>query len=321
MAATAVQQDGPRRERGIIDRPRLTKMLDECEARVILLLAPAGYGKTTLARQWVKTLSGAIWVSATPAHRDVVTLSEDLAAGIDALGGNASKFIREYLSAQSNPQRSARGVARALADQINKQRVQWIVIDDYHELVESSAAEQIVDHLQRVANPRFLIASRLRPLWARSRQIVYGELAEIGRNELAMTQSESTQVLGRRSEAEEFVRQAEGWPAVLALAAAVKDATPVPGILPSTLYRFLAEELFQAASEDLRTQLTTLALLPDMTHRTIEEHLSVNSDDLITQGRDLGFVSGDEKPDLHPLLREFLVQKLSEQPFAESGGS
>ena len=115
-----------------------------------------------------------------------------------------------------------------------------------------------------------------------------------------------------------MVRQAEGWPAVLALAAAVKDATPVPGILPSTLYRFLAEELLQAASEDIQTQLTTLALLPDMTHRTIEEHLSVNSDNLITQGRDLGFVSGDEKPDLHPLFREFLVQKLSEQPFAEA---
>ena len=317
MAATAVQQDGPRRERGIIDRPRLTKMLDECEARVILLLAPAGYGKTTLARQWVKTLSGAIWVSATPAHRDVVTLSEDLAAGIDALGGNASKFIREYLSAQSNPQRSARGVARALADQINKQRVQWIVIDDYHELVESSAAEQIIEHLQRLARPRFLIASRLRPLWARSRQIVYGELAEIGRNELAMTQSESTQVLGRRSEAQELVRQAEGWPAVLALAAAVKDAAPVPGMLPSTLYRFLAEELFQAAPDELRSQLTTLALLPEMTHRAIQEHLSVDSDDLITKGRDLGFVSGDERPDLHPLLREFLMQKLSEQPYAE----
>jgi ATP/maltotriose-dependent transcriptional regulator MalT len=130
MAATTVQTGGPHRERGIIERPRLTKMLDECESRVILLLAPAGYGKTTLARQWGKTLSGAIWVSATPAHRDVVTLSEDIAAGIDALGGNASKFIREYLSAQSNPQRSARGVAAALADQIKKQRVQWIVIDD-----------------------------------------------------------------------------------------------------------------------------------------------------------------------------------------------
>ena len=58
-----------RRERRIIERPRLIKLLDECEARIILLLAPAGYGKTTLARQWAKTLNGAIWISCTPAHR------------------------------------------------------------------------------------------------------------------------------------------------------------------------------------------------------------------------------------------------------------
>jgi LuxR family transcriptional regulator, maltose regulon positive regulatory protein len=317
MAATTVQTGGPHRERGIIERPRLTKMLDACEARVILLLAPAGYGKTTLARQWGKTLSGAIWVSATPAHRDVVTLSEDLAAGIDALGGNASKFIREYLSAQSNPQRSARGVAAALADQIKKQRVQWIVIDDYHELLESPAAEQIVEHVQRTVEARFLVASRLRPEWARSRKIVYGELEEIGRDDLAMTRDESSQLLGKRTSMEELVRQAEGWPAVLALAAAVKDAAPVPGMLPSSLYRFLAEELFQATSERLRSQLTTLALLPDMTHATIEEHLHVDSEDLIAESRSLGFVSGDDKPDLHPLLREFLLQKLAEQPYAE----
>src|SRR5215212_5526903 len=37
----------------IIKRPRLTRLLDESEARIILLCAPAGYGKTTLAREWV----------------------------------------------------------------------------------------------------------------------------------------------------------------------------------------------------------------------------------------------------------------------------
>ena len=37
----------------IIKRPRLTRLLDETEARVILLVAPAGYGKTTLAREWL----------------------------------------------------------------------------------------------------------------------------------------------------------------------------------------------------------------------------------------------------------------------------
>src|ERR1700751_140571 len=138
-------------------------MLVECESRVIQLLAPAGYGKTTLARQWVKTLSGAIWVSATPAHRDVVTLSEDLAAGIDALGGNASKFIREYLSAQSNPQRAARGVASALADQINKQRVQWIVIDDYHEISSSPDIDSMIEVVYSRTLARLLVASRIRP--------------------------------------------------------------------------------------------------------------------------------------------------------------
>jgi len=75
------------RERRIIERPRLIKLLDESEARIILLLAPAGYGKTTLARQWAKTLNGAIWVSLTPAHRDVVTFAEDIATGIESLRG------------------------------------------------------------------------------------------------------------------------------------------------------------------------------------------------------------------------------------------
>src|SRR5205085_9577140 len=76
-----------RRERRTIERPRLIKLLDESEAPIILLLAPAGYGKTTLARQWAKTLNGAVWVSLTPAHRDVARLAEDIAAGIDGLGG------------------------------------------------------------------------------------------------------------------------------------------------------------------------------------------------------------------------------------------
>src|SRR6266849_2752678 len=101
------------RERRIIERPRLIKLLDESEARIILLLAPAGYGKTTLARQWAKTLNGAIWVSLTPGPRDVARLAEDLAAGIDALGEQAGKFIGEYVRSRGNPQRAAQDLAIA----------------------------------------------------------------------------------------------------------------------------------------------------------------------------------------------------------------
>src|SRR6476620_12058163 len=110
MAASAVQPTEVRREPRTIERPRLIKLLDDTDARTILLLAPAGYGKTTLARQWAKTLTGPTWIwhSCAPAHRDVVTFAGDLADCIDFPEGSTARDVREYVSAQSNPQRSSR---------------------------------------------------------------------------------------------------------------------------------------------------------------------------------------------------------------------
>ena len=55
-----------RRERPIIERPRLIEKLDASASRTILLLAPAGYGKTTLARQWARSLSSVVWITRVP---------------------------------------------------------------------------------------------------------------------------------------------------------------------------------------------------------------------------------------------------------------
>ena len=52
MAEGAVDKP-PTNRRKIIERPRLTRLLDESPARIKMLVAPAGYGKTTLARQWL----------------------------------------------------------------------------------------------------------------------------------------------------------------------------------------------------------------------------------------------------------------------------
>ena len=77
-------------ERYVIERPRLTNMLDESGARIILLVAPAGYGKTTLARQWLaKAGRQAAWYRATPASADVAAL----AAGRCKSSGDASSRV------------------------------------------------------------------------------------------------------------------------------------------------------------------------------------------------------------------------------------
>src|SRR5258707_12213787 len=68
----------------IIKRPRLTKLLDESGARIILLVAPAGYGKTTLAREWVAGKDGVAWYSGRPAMADVAALACGLAVTLAA---------------------------------------------------------------------------------------------------------------------------------------------------------------------------------------------------------------------------------------------
>jgi LuxR family maltose regulon positive regulatory protein len=297
-----------RAPRRIIDRPRLIRLLDESEARIILLLAPAGYGKTTLARQWAKTLNRSIWITLSPAHRDVAVLAESFAGGIDSLSGDAAGFIREYLGAQSNPQRSHRRLADVITRRFEDVRPQWLVLDDYHELLGSEEAEELVSRLIDGTSARCLIASRHRPTWARPRREVYGELTKIGRELLAMNDAESAELLGPGKSRVALGRQAEGWPAVLALAAASKHPAPPLEAVPRALHSFFAEELFQRAPAALQDRLLDLALLPTLasSKQTSDQRKTIEL------GTELGFISVDEEPELHPLLREFLLEKLSE---------
>jgi ATP/maltotriose-dependent transcriptional regulator MalT len=53
MTTTATVPDARIRKRRIVERPRLYALLDASAARVRTLVAPARYGKTTLADQWV----------------------------------------------------------------------------------------------------------------------------------------------------------------------------------------------------------------------------------------------------------------------------
>lgn len=317
MTAVAAQSKRTTRQRRIIERPRLIRRLEAINARTILLVAPAGYGKTTLARQWGRSLSQVIWVSATRSHRDVVTFSEDIAKGVDALGGEAASFIDQYMRARPNPQRAAREIANALAPRIASADVQWLVLDDYHELAESPEVEEMVRVLRERLTCRFLVASRVQPEWATGRGVVHGEVEEVGADELALTPEETTEVLGKRPDLAPLIEQAKGWPAVVTLAAGLDEAERREDAIPSMLHRYVAEELFRSASPELRDALTTLALLPDLGRARITERLGDAAEELVHQMHDLGFLSGDERLEMHPLLREFLLTKLFEKPDAE----
>jgi ATP/maltotriose-dependent transcriptional regulator MalT len=312
MAANPAQPTVVRREPRIIERPRLIKLLDETDARTILLLAPAGYGKTTLARQWAKTLNGAVWVTLSAAHTDVAWLAEEIAQAVDGKGGTATRAIRQHIRARANPQRASRELGAVLAERLGSVDAQWLILDDYHEITPSSKAEALVATVERDGGARVLVASRVRPRWASGRRFVYGEVLEVGRATLAMTGAEATEVLGTSQSAVDLSEQAAGWPAVIGLAAAADraEAALPQGTVPGVLHRYLAEELFHRASPELRDGLLALALRGARQDASLDLTLGRRAPALLAEAELLGFNSSETHFELHPLLREFLLEKL-----------
>ena len=142
---------------------------------------------------------------------------------------------------------------------------------------------------------RLLVASRVRPAWAPHRRVLYGEVEQIDRDDLAMDEDESKLVLGRRPDLDTLVSQADGWPAVLGLAVGTGRIRLPGGAMPAELYAFIAEELYQSVPEALRQQLLRLALAPETDpRRDVGIARTTTATASFKQAREVGFLSTDQ---------------------------
>ena len=311
-----------RLEPPLIERPRLLEKLDGSDARIIALIAPAGYGKTTLARQWIsgREVTHA-WYSVGPEGFDVAAVAARIAAAVSTIVAGAGERMLTRLSVSTDPEAEA----VLLAELLSKEIATWpatarLVIDDYQALAVSHACERFVETLVHETPLRLLITSRKRPAWASSRLRLYGELLEIRREELEMTPAEAREVLAPISDEEqrsELVQVCHGWPAVLGLAARSKRSPlPKDALLPS-LYDYFAEELYQSASPDLQRFLCQICSTPSFSKDLLERLGGASALELAAVAERRGFlhIAGETgERALHPLLRIFLEHRLEERP-------
>jgi ATP/maltotriose-dependent transcriptional regulator MalT len=293
----------------IIQRPRLTKILDETEARIILLCAPAGYGKTTLARQWVATRSEPVlWYSGGPAMADVAALAVDLAELFAGRESEVADRIRNLAARNEAPRILAKNIVPAAP-----RPPTMLVIDDYQFAGESSDADTLLHELIRESQFRLVLTSRVAPVWVDSRAVVYGSAKIIDQRHLAFTPEEARAVL---PEGGAVLKQAHGWPAVIGLAATTRrtaDEANIP-VDPDRLYEFVANEVFAAAGPALQESLLVLGAGGDATRAIARELLGADYESTVKAAMARGFlVHGDEGwIAIHPLLRQFLLRCLSE---------
>jgi ATP/maltotriose-dependent transcriptional regulator MalT len=316
VTANSVTASGPDVPDYFIERPRLTRLLDEATAPVIMLIAPAGFGKTTLARQWLAPRRRG-WYRGSPAAADVAALAVGLARSASAIVPDAGRRMGERLRATGTPEQDVEPLAELLAEDLaGWPDDAWIAFDDYQFACESTFAEEFVERVLALSPLKLFLTSRKRPSWATSRRLLYGDIYEIGRSLLAMSQEEAEQVLANRrgSEASGLVALADGWPAVIGLAALTDEIELPDQGVPETLYAYFAEELYQTADPDLRWSLSQLSLSSAVAPEVAEAVLGEDAERTLLDGRRLGFLVPSEQgvDEIHPLLRVFLEEKFRE---------
>jgi len=286
--------------------------MEDSGARVIVLYAPAGYGKTTLAREWCATgeRTGS-WLQCIPASSDIAVLAVALANALSRAVPDAGAEVLKRIRSASDPSRAIDDVQDALVARLDEWPSDaWLVLDDYHNASSGLQSSGLIERIVSDTNVRLLVTSRERPPWASTRRVLYGEILGLDRQLLSFTSEESHQILGRHLV--EVERVAQGWPAMVMLAARVEHVPQRQGRLPRELYDFFAEELYQEAPEEVRRVLLRLAMTPSLDDESIKLALGDSaSDTTVAECVRLGFLDRDRASmlEIHPLLRSFLIEK------------
>ena len=299
----------------MIKRPRLAKLVADSDAGLVLLIGPAGYGKTTFADEWSTSFERRAWFRCWSASKDLAALATGIAMALERFAPGVATVVTHELALAPTHEHHAASIADLVVSKTTDVDEACLVIDDYQVIFGTPAAERFVQTISEASPIAVLIASRVRPTWITSRKILYGDVTEIGRTALAMDTEEARQVLAaeRAHVVPGLVSIAEGWPAVIGLAATASRLSLPDEFVTSAIYDFVAEEVYRSLTAQEQSLLTQMALAPRIDGSVLGNVLGVTSRGSIHQLTTAGLLSQThtDEFDIHPLLRSFLLEKFA----------
>jgi LuxR family transcriptional regulator, maltose regulon positive regulatory protein len=219
-----------------ISRSRLSEMLDTtADARLVLLSAPAGFGKSTLLADWLAA-SGLAWgwLSLDAGDNDPARFWRYLLAAVGSIDG-AGRPV-----GSDGPRTDGEGAVREMLDRLAACPSPCVlVLDDYHLIEEPSVHEHLAFALAHLPpQARLAIATRSDPPFALALLRSRGELLEIRAADLRFTADEAIEWLRgglglplATEEIAQLAERTEGWAAALQLAALSLRGRPDAGDL------------------------------------------------------------------------------------------
>ena len=314
---------------GIVSRAALVDRLLATDAvPVVCVVAPAGYGKTTLLAQWAEQRGRTAWVSLDERDNDPEILLACAAAALDRVEAIDPELLRmRWLGGASI---AATAVAR-LVDAISAMTEPVALVLDHYEVLTNQDCRDAVAELALglPVGSQLAIATRGAPPLPMARLRVARGVVEVGVDDLALDASEARGLLEaagvRLGEADQgkLIERTEGWPVGLYLAAlAIKAGAPeeTTGLRFSGDDRLMAEylgsELLSRLSEGEVSFLTRTSVLERMCGPLCDAMLGATGSGTMLaslERSNLLLVALDRRAEwyrYHHLLQDLLVAEL-----------
>jgi LuxR family transcriptional regulator, maltose regulon positive regulatory protein len=215
---------------GIVPRTLLVdRLLASAGVPVVCVVAPAGYGKTTLLAQLAEREPRPVaWVAVDQRDNDPAVLLTYLTVALDRVEPIDPRIVRGL----AGPGASIVGAVPRLAAAMGAITQPVALVLDHLELLENRECLDVVAELaaQLPAGSQLLVASRARPPLPVALLRVQGRVVELGVEELAMDHQEARALLEGagvgldEAAVDELVARTEGWPVGLYLAALAHTA-------------------------------------------------------------------------------------------------
>src|SRR5690348_792245 len=314
---------------GTLGRNALLDRLRDDARPIVSVVAPAGYGKTTLLSQWAERNDQRFaWVSVDEADNDPKVLLTYVAEALNAV----EPIGRQVFAALASPASAVPGsvVPRLGAAFSSMSSPVALVLDDIHLLrnYECRAALSVLaDHVP--AGSRLVLAGRAEPPLRIARLRAEGRITEIGPADLSLTAAEAAALLRAadvmlgEDDVAELHHRTEGWPVGLYLAALyLREGGSMPGAVASFggddlfVSQYMESEFLDRIPSTQRLFLTRTAVLERMSGPLCEAVLDVPGSGAILAdlaGSNLLLVPLDRRGQwyrYHHLFRDMLLAEL-----------
>lgn len=323
----------PQSRPNLIARPRLhEKLRNSDSSKLILISAPAGYGKTTVLSSW-RMESGlpSAWVSLDKDDNDPIRFLIYIAKAFNELSTELGENTLSLLRSTRLP--SLETILAILINELSDfHSTIQLFLDDYH-LIEEPAIHSLVsfmiEHIPQ--NVKFFLACRSDPPLQLSRLRALGQLVEIRQEDLQFNLEESTELMNRFSglsldpdQISSLEIRTEGWVTGLHLAALSMQHKPdLDGFIQEFsgshhyIIDYLMDEVYSQQTPELRKFLVETSILDRFTSDLCDELTDRNDSSLFIEKLEKGNLFLVPLDDhrvwyrYHQLFRDFLSSKLS----------